>query len=60
MASLYLEPDQFIWYHWICIHRRKNGLTISCSFFIEEIEPQYSDSVTNKKFGKLAKLKQIG
>ena len=38
MASLYLEPDQFIWYRWLCTHRRKKGLTISWSIFIEELQ----------------------
>ena len=37
MASLYLEPDQFIWYHWLCTHKRKKGLTISWSIFTEEL-----------------------
>lgn len=33
MASLYLELDKFIWYHWICTHQRKKGLTISWLIF---------------------------
>ena len=33
MTSLYLEPDQFIWYHWLYTHRRKKGFTISWSIF---------------------------
>ena len=28
IASLYLEPDQFVWYQWICDHKR-NLLSLS-------------------------------
>ena len=34
-ASLYLEPDQFVWYQWIC--DRKNDSIISWYIFIEEL-----------------------
>ena len=60
MASLYLEPDQFIWYRWLCTHRRKKGLTVTWSIFTEELQAQYSDSVTENFFSQLAKLQQIG
>ena len=59
MASLYLEPNQFIWYHWLCTHRRKKGLTIMWSIFTEELQEQYSDSVTENFFSQLAELQQI-
>jgi hypothetical protein len=54
MASLYLEPDQFIWYQWLCTHQRKKGLSISWSFFMEELQAQYSNSVTDNLFSQLA------
>ena len=60
MASLYLELDQFIWYLWFGTHRRKKGLIVSWSIFIEEILAQYSNSVIEKFFSQLAKLQQIG
>ena len=60
MASLYLEPDQFIWYCWLCTHRGKKGLTVSWSIFTEELQAQYSNSVTDNFFSQLAKLQQTG
>ena len=60
MASLYLEPDQFIWYRWLCTHRRKKGLTVTWSIFTEELQAQYSNSVVENFFSQLAKLQQIG
>ena len=60
MASLYLELDQFIWYHWLCTHRRKKGLTVSWSIFTEELQAQHSNSVTKNFFSQLAKLQQTG
>jgi len=60
MASLYLEPDQFIWYHWLCTHRRKNGLTVTWSIFTEELQAQYSNSVVENFFSQVAKLQKIG
>ncbi|MDF3675405.1 hypothetical protein, partial [Enterobacter hormaechei] len=57
MASLYLEPDQFIWYHCLCTHRRKRGLIVSWSIFIE-LQAQYSNSLIQNFFSQLAKLQQ--
>ena len=58
MASLYLELDQFIWYHWLCTHRRKKGLTITWSIFTEELQAQYNNSVTENFFIQPVKLQQ--
>ena len=33
IASLYLEPNQFVWYQWLC--DRKKESIISCSIFTE-------------------------
>jgi hypothetical protein len=60
ISSLYLELDQFIWYHWLCTHRRKKGLTVTWSIFTEELQAQYSNSVVENFFSQLAKLQQIG
>ncbi len=60
MASLYLEPDQFIWYRWLSTHRRKKGLIVLWSIFTEELQAQYSNSVTKNFFNQLAKLQQTG
>ena len=58
MASLYLEPDQFIWYHWLCTHRRKKGLTVTWLIFTKELQAQYNNSVVENFFSQLAKLQQ--
>ena len=60
MASLYLELDQFIWYHWLYTHRRKKGLTVSWSIFTKELQVLYRNNVTENFFSQLAKLQQIG
>ena len=58
MASLYLEPDQFIWYHWLCTHPRKKGLIVSWSIFIVELQAQNRNSVKDNFFSQLAKLQK--
>ena len=58
MAYLYLELDQFIWHRWLCTYGRKKGLTVSWSIFIEELQEQYRNSVTENFFNQLAKLQK--
>lgn len=59
MASLYLEPNHFILYHWFCTHRRKKGLIVSWSIFTKEIQAQYRNSVIENFFSQFVKLQQI-
>ena len=33
IASLYIEPQQFVWYQWLC--ECKKNTIISCSIFTE-------------------------
>ena len=41
IASLYLEPDQFVWYQWLC--DRKKDSIISWSIFTEELTKSRSE-----------------
>ena len=58
IASLYLEPDQFVWYQWICDY--KNDSIISWSIFKEELIAHYGDVNRNTFFSQLVNLKQKG
>ena len=48
IASLYLEPDQFVWYQWLC--DTKNDSIISWSIFTKELIPHYGDINSNTFF----------
>ena len=58
IASLYLEPDQFVWYQWI-FYRKKDSI-IFWSIFIEELIAHYGDININTFFIQLVNLKQKG
>ena len=58
IASLYLEPDQFVWYQWLCDHKRES--IISWSIFTEELIAHYGDINSNTFFSQLVNLKQEG
>ena len=58
IASLYLEPDQFVWYQWIC--DRKKESIISWSIFTKEMFAHYGDINKNTFFSQLVNLKQKG
>ena len=60
MASLYLEPDQFIWYRWLCDEKRKKGCVVTWSIFQEELSTHYGDNLLDSYFCQLTKLKQTG
>ncbi|KAH9308476.1 hypothetical protein KI387_036387, partial [Taxus chinensis] len=60
MVALYLEPDQFIWYRWLCAQIQKSGLNVTWTVLTEELQLHYSSSVSNNYFSQLAKLRQIG
>ena len=48
IKSLYLEPDQFVWYQWICDCKRES--IISWSIFIEELIAHYGDHINRNNF----------
>jgi hypothetical protein len=56
IASLYLEPNQFVWYRWLC--SRKSLVT--WTIFMEEMIAHYEDTRSNTFFSQLINLKQKG
>jgi hypothetical protein len=58
MESLYLEPNQSIWYHWLCDEKRKKGCVVTWPFFQEELSTHYGDYLIYSYFCQLTKLKQ--
>ena len=55
ITSLYLEPEQFVWYRCLC--NRKNNSVISWSIFTEELIAHYEDPKSNNFFSQLINLK---
>jgi hypothetical protein len=56
IASLYLEPNQFVWYRWLC--SRKSLIT--WTIFTKEMIAHYEDTRSNTFFSQLINLKQKG
>jgi hypothetical protein len=56
ISSLYLEPNQFLWYRWIC--SRKSFFT--WTIFTEEMIAHYEDTRRNTFFSQLINLKKKG
>jgi hypothetical protein len=56
IASLYLEPNQFVWYQWL--FSRKSLVT--WTIFTEEMIAHYEDTRSNTFFSQLINLKQKG
>jgi hypothetical protein len=56
IASLYLEPNQFVWYRWLC--SRKSLIT--WTIFTKEMIAHYKDTRSNIFFIQLINLKQKG
>jgi hypothetical protein len=54
IASLYLEPNQFVWYLWLCSCK----LLATWTIFIEEIIAHYEDTRSNTFFSQLINLKK--
>ena len=58
IASLYLDPEQLVWYQWLC--ECKKGSIISWSIFIEELIAYHEDIKSNSFFTQLTHLRQKG
>ena len=58
IASLYLDPDQFVWYQWLCDCKKYS--IISWSIFTEELIAHYGDINSNTFFIQLVSLEQKG
>ena len=57
-ASLYLEPQQFLWYQWLC--KCKKNTIISWSIFSEELIAYHDDVKRNSFFTQLINLRKNG
>ncbi|MDW3502767.1 hypothetical protein NQ272_26760, partial [Escherichia coli] len=56
IATLYLEPNQFVWYQWLCSCKQ----FITWAIFTEELIAHYEDTKGNTFFSQLISLKQKG
>ena len=56
IASLYLEPNQFVWYRWICSPKS----LVTWTIFTEEMIAHYEDTRRNTFFSQLINLKKNG
>jgi hypothetical protein len=56
IASLYLEPNQFVWYQWLCSHKS----LLTWIIFMEEMITHYEYTRSNTLFSQLINLKQKG
>jgi hypothetical protein len=56
ISSLYLEPNQFVWYRWLC--SRKSLVT--WTIFTEEMIAHYEDTKSNTFFSQSINLKKKG
>jgi hypothetical protein len=56
IVSLYLEPNQFMWYRWVCSCKSLVTRTI----FMEEMIAHYEDTRSNTFFIQLINLKKKG
>jgi hypothetical protein len=56
IASLYLEPNQFVWYRWFFPCKS----LVTWTIFTEEMIAHYEDTRSNNFFSQLINLKQKG
>jgi hypothetical protein len=56
ISSSYLEPNQFVWYLWLCSHKS----FVTWTIFMEEMIAHYEDTRRNIFFSQLINLKQKG
>jgi len=56
IAYLYLEPNQFVWYRWLCSRKT----LVTWKFFMEALIEHYEDTKSNTFFNQLINLKQKG
>jgi hypothetical protein len=54
IVSLYLEPNQFVWYRWLCSRK----LLVTWKIFTEEMIAYYEYTRSNTLFGQLINLKK--
>jgi len=56
METVYLEPNQFVWYQWLCSRKQ----FITWAIFTEELIANYEDTKRNTFFSQWMSLKQKG
>ena len=56
IATLYLEPNQFVWYQRLCSRKQ----IITWEIFTEELTAHYEDTKSNNFLSQLISLKQKG
>ena len=56
IATLYLEPNQFVWYQWLCSRKQ----IVTWPIFTEEMIAHHEDTKRNTFFSQLINLKQKG
>jgi hypothetical protein len=56
IASLYLEPNKFVWYRWLCSCKS----LVTWTIFTEEMIAHYEDTRRNTFFSQLINLKKKG
>ena len=56
IATLYLEPNQFVWYQWLCSCKK----IVTWAIFREEMIAHYEDTKNNTFLSQLINLKQKG
>ena len=54
IATLHLEQNTFVWYRWLCSHKKN----VTWSIFMEEMIAHYEDTKSNTFFIQLINLKQ--
>ena len=58
IAYLYLDPQQFVWYQWLC--ECKKNTIISWSIFTKELIAYHDDVKSNSLFTQLINLRKKG
>ena len=56
IATLHLEQSTFVWYQWLCSHKK----IVTLSIFTKEMTAHYEDTKSNTFFSQLINLKQKG
>jgi hypothetical protein len=56
IVSIHLEPNQFVWYQWICCRKS----LVAWKIFTKEMIAHYEDTRRNTFFSQLINLKQKG
>ena len=54
IATLHLEQNTFVWYRWLCSHKK----IVTWWIFTKEIIAHYEDTKSNTFFSQLINIKQ--